>query len=86
MRPEMTTDCSRTMSDTEQERISRKRPISTLLTEFQLSELKKRYKMSPYIKGEEKKTMARNLGITLTRIENWFRTRRKNEEKERGRP
>ena len=85
MRPEMATDGARNMSDTEQERISRKRRSYTRLTEYQRFELNKWYEMNPYLKGKEKEAMARNLGITIRYIENWFKRRRRWEKMKRER-
>ena len=41
-------------------------------TEYQLSELEKRFKIDPYIKGMEKELMAENLGTSQSAIEEWF--------------
>ena len=51
--------------------VPRKR-TSSQLTELQLSELKKKFKSDPYIKGIEKELLANNLGITTTAVTNWF--------------
>ena len=47
------------------------------LTEFQLSELRKRYEINPRIHGKEKELMSRNLGISLNRLGNWFKLQRR---------
>ena len=83
MKTDSSSESLRTPSYSGNKDISRKRLFSTRLNEFQLSELKKRYKMDPYIKGVEKECMARNLGISPTRIELWFSQRRRKERKKR---
>ena len=75
----MSTDSSST--STEHGRKSRKRKAICPLTEFQVSALKKRYEENPYIKGEEKESMSKSLGLDRLRIENWFKKRRENERK-----
>ena len=49
-----------------------KRKLRSSFTDYQLSELTKRFKASPYIKGQEKKSMARNLGLSTQSIRLWF--------------
>ena len=49
-----------------------KRPSSSRFTEHQLSELNKRFRSDPFIKGTEKELLAKNLGLTLTAVKNWF--------------
>ena len=66
------TACMNQVSETEQKRISRKRKFRTGFSEYQLSEMKKRFKSDPYIKGMEKELMAKNLGISLSSLSNWF--------------
>ena len=83
MKTDTSSDCLRTPSDSGHKANPRKRQYSSRLNEFQLSELNKRYKMDPYIKGAEKECMARNLGISRSRITFWFSERRKKERKER---
>ena len=66
-------------------RVPRKRRTTVELTEYQLSELEKRFKSDPYIKGAEKELMAKNLGITKVLVEKWFhyeRRRKRNLAKE----
>ena len=46
------------------------------LTDYQLSELKKRFQSDPYIKSEEKKLLAKNLGITPYTVAFWFSLQR----------
>ena len=46
-------------------------------SEYQLSELEKRFEIDPYIKGMEKKMMAENLGTTQAVVEEWFSGKRK---------
>ena len=75
----MKTDSS---SDSDHQDIPRKRRASTRLNEFQLSELRKRYKMDSYIQGVEKERMARSLGISPSKIASWFSKQRKLERKE----
>ena len=60
----------------EHEGVSCKRSYSRF-TEYQLSELEKRFKIDPYIKGMEKVLMAENLGSTQTAVAEWFRSKRK---------
>ena len=54
-----------------------KRASTFRFSEFQLSELKKRFKSDPHIKGIEKELMAKNLGISVTSLKNWFEAQRK---------
>ena len=75
----MSTDSSST--GTEHVRKSRKRKAYCPLTEFQVSALRKRYEKNPYIEGEEKESMSRNLGIDRISIEYWFKRRREVERK-----
>ena len=75
----MCTDSSST--GTERGRKSRKRKAACPLTEFQVSALKKRYEKNAYIKGEEKESMSRSLGVDRLRIQYWFRRRREKERK-----
>ena len=49
-----------------------KRTTCLRFNEHQLSELKKKFKTHPYIKGLEKDMMAKNLGITQAAVTNWF--------------
>ena len=53
--------------------VPRKRKPFVRFTEYQLSELKKRFKSDPYIKGIEKELMAKNLGTTQTAVQRWFK-------------
>ena len=53
-----------------------KRTSTSRYTEHQVSELKKRFKSDPYIKGIEKEKMAKNLGITQKAIKDWFFSQR----------
>ena len=82
MKTDTSSDCLRSPSDSGQQDIPRKRTLSSRLSEFQLSELTKRYKLDPYIKGAEKELMSRHLGITPSRVQIWFSERRKKERKE----
>ena len=50
-------------------------------TEYQLSEMEKKFKSDPNIKGIEKQMMAKNLGITMSALENWFKAQRRLERK-----
>ena len=81
--PDTSTDCSSTLSHTGHEGNPRKKPRSgyTGFTEYQFSELTKRYKMNPYIQRMEKEWMSKNLGLSLRCIGHWFRERRKREQK-----
>ena len=54
-----------------------KRSSSFRFTEYQLCELKKRFKSDPHIKGIEKQLMAKNLGITVSSLANWFKVQRR---------
>ena len=58
----------------------RKRASTFRFTEYQLCELTKRFKVDPYIKQTEKQLMARNLGIKLSSITNWFKEQRRPEQ------
>ena len=49
-----------------------KRTTTSRFTEHQLFQLKKRFKSDPYIKGMEKKLIAKNLSVTQTAIKDWF--------------
>ena len=60
----------------EHEGVSCKRRYSRF-TEYQLSELEKRFKIDPYIKGMEKVLIAENLGSTQTAVAEWFSSKRK---------
>ena len=59
----------------------RKRTAYCRFTEYQLSEMKKRFKSDPHIKGIEKQLMAKNLGISMTALADWFKAQRKLERK-----
>ena len=65
----------------EKERIECKRSGGTVFTEYQLSELKKRYKVDQYIQGKEKEAMAKSLGISKSRVSYWFKYMRQKEKK-----
>ena len=60
----------------EHERVPRKRKPTVRFTDYQLSELKKRFKSDPYIKGIEKELIAKNLGTTQTAVQRWFKVER----------
>ena len=53
-----------------------KRTTSSRFTQYQLSELSKRFTTDPYIRGIEKELLAKHLGITMTAISNWFHLER----------
>ena len=59
--------------------VPRKRRNTVEFTEYQLSELEKRFKIDPYIQGVEKELMANNLGITKAVVANWFNSERRRE-------
>ena len=65
------------VSKTEHRGVPCRRASSSRFTEYQLSELNKRFKSDPYIKGVEKEFLAKNLDITLTAVENYFYLERK---------
>ena len=72
--------CLSQVSEPEQRRVQWKKRPPTRLTDYQVSELKKRFKSDQYIKGIEKELLAKNLGITQTTVKDWFyweRLRRK---------
>ena len=69
---EILTDFSMSLSDTGVKGIPRKRSFSG----YQLSELRKRYKLDPYVVGVEKEAMCKRLGMSERQIENWFKHRR----------
>ena len=79
------TDYSKTLSDIEHQRISCKRLASERFSNYQSSELRKRYKLFPYIEGEEKEEMSKRLGMTLLQIQDWFSKRRMVERNKRRR-
>ena len=45
-------------------------------TEYQLSQLKRRFRSCPYIKGKQKKLMAKDLGIPRNLLLSWYRHQR----------
>ena len=53
------TACLKQVSETEQQRVSCKRKPTLGFSEYQLSEMKKRFKSDPYCKGMEKELMAK---------------------------
>ena len=69
---EIVTDFSMLLSDTGLKGIPCKRSFS----DYQLSELRKRYKSHPYVVGVEKQAMCKRLGISKRQIENWFKHQR----------
>ena len=74
---EAPTTCLSQVSGTEHRGVLGKRTPQSRFTEYQLSELKKRFKSDPYITGVEKELMAKNLGTTTIAITNWFSRKRK---------
>ena len=77
----MFTDYSRPLSDVKKERIGCKRSHLTEFSEYQLSELRKRYKVDKYIQGKEKEAMAKSLGVSMSRVSDWFKCTRKKDNK-----
>ena len=77
MKTDSSSESLRTPSVSGHQDNPRKRRVSKRLNEFQLSELRKRYKMDSHIKGVEKERMARNLGISPSKVANWFNKRRR---------
>ena len=73
------TDCSRPLADMKKDTIGSKRSHSTGFSEYQLIELRKRYKVDPYIKGKEKEAMAKSLGISMQKLFHWFKNKRQRE-------
>ena len=65
------------VSETEHGGVLGKRTKASRFTEYQLSEMKKRFKRDPNIKGIEKELMVKNLGITQTAVTNWFSRKRR---------
>ena len=59
-----------------QKGVGYKRRAIFQLTEDQLSELTKRFKFDPYIKGKERKLLAKSLGITPSAVTIWFSLQR----------
>ena len=64
--------CLSQVSVQEQRGVPLKRRNPSRLTDYQVSELKKRFKSDQYIKGIEKELLAKNLGITQTAVKDWF--------------
>ena len=60
------------MSETDHRRDPCKRTTSSRFNKDQLSELKKRFKSGRYLKKGEKELIAKNIGVTMTAVENWF--------------
>ena len=46
------------------------------LSKYQLSEMMKRFQSDPYIKGQDKELMAKNLGLSKRRVAKWFERQR----------
>ena len=65
------------VSKAEHKGVPSKRASSSRFTEYQLSELNKRFKSDPYIKGTDKELFAKNLGITMATVKSWFCRERK---------
>ena len=66
------------MPETGHSGVPRKRAgFYSQFTELQLSELEKKFKSDPHIKGIEKELLANNLGITLSAVANWFSCKRR---------
>ena len=57
--------------------VPRKRKALVRFTDYQLSELEKRFKGDPYIKGIEKELVAKNLGTTQAALTAWFYLKRR---------
>ena len=68
--------CLRAPSDSGKEETPSKRPRPIELNEFQVSELRKRYKIDPHINGVEKAMLSKYLGISPHRIAIWFAKQR----------
>ena len=77
MQHSSSTDSSSIQSSTGHKTIPNKRKLYSRLTQFQLSELNKRFKMNPYLTGEEKESMSRNLDISMNRLAIWFKDKRR---------
>ena len=75
------TESSSTLTQIGQRLNALKRKCPTTFTECQLAELRKWFKSSPYIEGEEKTLLARNLGISTERVKSWFTRERKIQKK-----
>ena len=54
--------------------VSRKRKAHFRFTEYQLSELRKRFKSDPHLTGIEKELIAKNLGTTQSSVNSWFKS------------
>ena len=48
-----------------------------ILSNYQLSELTKRFKSDPYLTGVEKELMGKHLGISPGSLQNWFARKRR---------
>ena len=68
---------SSTQPPTKQEVPKPKRMYPVILTDYQESELMKRYQMSPYMRGKEKELLSRNLGLSERRVASWFTEKRR---------
>ena len=62
------------VSKTQHRRVPCKRASPSRLTEYQLCELKKRFKSDACIKGVEKELLAKSFGITQSAARNWSYT------------
>ena len=69
------------MSETEHRGVLCKRRACSRFSDHQLSEMKKRFKQDPHIKGMEKELMAKTLGITKLQVTNWFIQERRRKRK-----
>ncbi|KAM7541979.1 hypothetical protein Aperf_G00000004756 [Anoplocephala perfoliata] len=62
--------------------VRRRRKISVIFNEWQVSELEKRFKMRPYISIAEHVKIASALGLTEKQVKIWFQNRLKTQRKE----
>ena len=71
------TTSSSNVSEMEHRVVSHKGTKLFPFTEKQLSKLRKRFKISPFIQGKEKELLASKLGIPPSSVLSWFRYQRK---------
>ena len=74
-----------TIGQSSEEAPEPKKSRRTPLTEYQRSELMKRYERDPFIRGKERELLSRNLGLSERRVMGWFIGRRRLDRKMHGR-
>ena len=69
-------ECQISQFETGQKINQHKRKCWTRFTEYQLHELRKRFKINPFIVGHEKTSLSRKLGLSTQSVKSWFKTER----------